>query len=83
MLWRKQALGYTLAGALLTHLLLLVLAILSMALFQVRQGQSEGVAGLVLFGALSAATLSMLVWYLRGLEPAPIRRAGTAAVVHA
>jgi hypothetical protein len=83
MLWRKQALGYTLAGALLTLLLLLVLAILSMALFQVRQGQSEAVAGLVLFGALSAATLGMLAWYLRGLKASSIRRARTVAAGHA
>jgi hypothetical protein len=83
MLWRKRPLGYTLAGALLTHLLLLVLAILSMALFQVRQDQSEAVAGLMIFGALSAATLAMLLWYLRGLEASLIRRSGAVAVGHA
>jgi hypothetical protein len=79
-LWRKQALGYTLAGALLTHLLLLLLAVFSMAFFQARQGQSEAVAGLVLFGALSAATLGMLVWYLRGLKASSIRRTGAVAI---
>ena len=83
LLWRRQALGYTLAGALLTHLLLLLLAIVSMALFQVWQGQAEAVGGVALFGVLSAATLGMLLWYLRGLAAASIRPAAKVAVGHA
>ncbi len=54
-----------------------------MAVFQVRQGQSEALAGLVLFAALSAATLGTLLWYMRGHEPSVIRRTETVAVGHA
>ncbi len=61
----------------------MVLAILSMAVFQVRQGQPGAVPMLVLFAALSAATLGMLLRYMRGLEASLIRRTQTVAVGHA
>lgn len=80
---RKQALGYTLAGALLTYLVLLPLAILSMVVFMVRQGQPVVAPQVVIFTALFAISLGMLIWYLQGLEPSPIRRAGPMAVTGA
>jgi hypothetical protein len=83
MLRRKQALGYTLAGALLALLVLLVLAILSMAVLQVRQGQPGTVPMLVLFSALSAASLGMLLWYVQGLESLSNRRVGPMAATRA
>jgi hypothetical protein len=68
---RKQALGYTLAGALLTYSLLLTLAILSMVVFMMRQGQPVVAPQVVIFGALFAISLGMLVGYLRGYQSSP------------
>jgi hypothetical protein len=61
-LWRKQAIGYALAGALLTFLALLPLAIVAMA---VADGSLYAAAG---FGSLSALSLGVLVWHLRGVQ---------------
>jgi hypothetical protein len=67
-LWRKQALGYTLAGAILTYAMLLVLAVLSMAVSMTREGQPVVVPQMVIFGALFAVSLGMLIWYMQGLK---------------
>jgi hypothetical protein len=64
-LWRKRALGYTLAGALLSYLVLLILAILSMVVFMIRDGQPVAVPQVVIFGTLFAISLGMLLWYMR------------------
>jgi hypothetical protein len=69
-LWRRQPLGYTLAGVMLCHLAFLVLAILSMAVFQLQGGHTLLVPEVMIFAAVFAANLAMLVWYLRGLLPA-------------
>ena len=61
-LWRKRAIGYALAGALLTLLALLVLAIVAMAVLEMSLPAAAG------FGILAAISLGMLVWYLRGLK---------------
>ncbi|HSK85648.1 MAG TPA: hypothetical protein VK902_19920 [Rubrobacter sp.] len=61
-LWRKRAIGYVLAGALLTLLALLKLAIVAMAVVDMSLYGATG------FGILSAISLGMLVWYLRGLK---------------
>jgi hypothetical protein len=82
-LWRRQPLGYTLAGALLTNLVLLVLAILSMGVFQMQQGDPGAVPMVVLFAALAAASLGMLLWYVRGLEASSTRPIGPMAVTRA
>lgn len=63
---RKQALGYTLAGALLSYCVLLTLAILSMAVTMIQVGQPVVAPQVVIFGALFAINLGMLVVYLRG-----------------
>ena len=62
----KQALGYVLAGALLSFVPLLGLAIVSMVVFMMRYDQSVGAEGLVIFGIVSAVSLGMLIWFLRG-----------------
>lgn len=71
-LWRKQALGYTLAGALLSYCVLLILAILSMVVFMIWGGQPVIVPQVVIFGTLFAISLGMLIWYLKGLKPSPV-----------
>jgi hypothetical protein len=64
-LWRGQALGYTLAGALLSYMALLILAILSMIVFMIREGQPVSVPQVAIFGALFAVTAGMLIRYMR------------------
>ena len=70
-LWRKQALGYTLAGAILSYGVLLVLAILSMVVFMIREGHPVVVPQVVIFGALFVISLGMLIWYMKGLKLSP------------
>lgn len=70
-LWRKQALAYTLAGALLSYIVLLVLAILSMVVSMVRNGQPVVVPQVAIFGVLFAISLGMLIWYTSGLKELP------------
>lgn len=71
-LWRKRALGYTLAGAILSYGVLLMLAILSMVVFMIREGHPVVVPQMVIFGALFAISLGMLIWYMRGLKSSPV-----------
>jgi len=70
-LWRKQALGYTLAGAILSYGVFLILAILSMVVFMIREGHPVVVPQVVIFGALFAISLGMLMWYMKGLKSSP------------
>jgi hypothetical protein len=65
-LWRKQALGYTLAGTLLSYTVLLILAILSMILVMNQRGQPIILPQAVIFVTLFIISLGMLVSYLRG-----------------
>jgi hypothetical protein len=70
-LWRSRALGYALAGSLLSLLSILVLAVISMLVFQVLYGVvavAEAVGIAVVFGVVFAVSVGMLVWYLRGLK---------------
>ena len=67
-LWRGRAPGYALAGLLLSFLSLLVLAIMSMIVFEVLYGLAVGVAAVFVFGSVFAISLGMLVWYLRGMR---------------
>jgi hypothetical protein len=67
-LWRKHSLGYTLAGALLSFFVLLVLAILSMVVFEVWEGQPINAPQAIIFGTLFATGFGILVWYLRGFS---------------
>jgi hypothetical protein len=67
-LWRKQALGYTLAGGLLTYCVLLILAVLGMVVFMVQKGQPIVIPQLVIFGIILALNLGMLVWYMSNVS---------------
>lgn len=67
-LWHKQALGYTLAGALLSYGVLLILAILSMVVSMLREGYPVAVPQVAIFGILFAISLGMLIWYLKGMK---------------
>lgn len=67
-LWRGRAIGYTLAGTLLTFLSLLALAISSMILFMTLYGQAVSVGPAAIFVILSVISLWMLVHYLKGLK---------------
>lgn len=67
-LWRKRPLGYTLTGALLTHFVLLTLAILSMVAFMVRTGQPVVIPQVVIYGVLSAVSIGMVIAYLKNLK---------------
>lgn len=64
-LWRKQALGYTLAGALLSYTILLVLAVLSMVIFMAREGYPVVTPQVVIFSVLFVFSLGLVIWYLR------------------
>jgi hypothetical protein len=70
-LWRKRALGYALAGALLSYAVLLLSAILSMVIFMVRGSQPVSLAQVVIFGSLFTISLGILLFYMRGLKSPP------------
>ena len=67
-LWRKRALGYTLAGTLLAFLALLALAIVSMMVSMRLYDQPVAVGPAAIFSIVSAISLGMLIWYLKGLK---------------
>jgi len=71
-LWRKQALGYTLAGALLSYAVFLISAILSMVVVMSQRGHSVIIPQVVIFGALFVISLGMLIWYMKGISPKSI-----------
>jgi hypothetical protein len=71
LLWRRRAQGYSLAGAMLALLSILVLAVMFMLVFQVLYGEAAVAEALgigVFFGVVFAISLGILVWYLRGLK---------------
>ena len=67
-LWRRLALGYALAGALLTFMSLLLLAIMGMVVSMNLRGQPVAPEMAVVFGVVAATSLGLLVWYLKGLS---------------
>jgi hypothetical protein len=67
-LWRKQALGYTLAGAMLSYVVLLTSAILCMVVFMTRDGQPVFIPQVVIFAVLFTISFGMLIWYMRRLK---------------
>jgi hypothetical protein len=73
-LWRKQPLGYALAVALLGNLVFLALAILAMIAFEARGGERAVISQMMMFGALFAISLGMLIWYMRGLKSLPMSK---------
>jgi hypothetical protein len=67
-LWRKQPIGYTLAGAILTFVVLLTLAILSMVVFMGRAGQPVVIPQVMIYGVLLIVSIGILIWYLNNLK---------------
>jgi hypothetical protein len=68
-LWRRQPLGYTLAGALLSYCVLLTSAILGIAVSMTQEGYPIVTPQVIMFGLLLAISLGMLIWYLKNLKP--------------
>jgi len=68
-IWLRQerAVGYALAGALLAFLPLLALAIVAMVVAMALYGQAASVAPATIFALLGAASLWVLVRYLKGM----------------
>jgi hypothetical protein len=67
---RKTALGYTLAGAALTFVVLLSLAVLSIVAFMITRGYPVIIPQVALFSALFVLALGLLGWYLKALRSA-------------
>jgi hypothetical protein len=71
-LWRNQALGYTLAGTLLSYSVLLILAILGMVAVMIREGHPVVPPQVIIFDTLLAINLGMVIWYMKGLKSPPV-----------
>lgn len=72
-LWRKQSLGYALAGVLLTFAVLMILAILAMGITLMLEGDYSALPMTVLFGVLMVTASGMAFWFLSSLRrPAEI-----------
>lgn len=67
-LWRGLALGYALAGALLTFMSLLLLSIMGMVVSMNLHGQPVAPGMAVVFGVVAATSLGLMVWYLKELS---------------
>ena len=69
-LWlrRKRAVSYALAGALLTFLPLLALAIVAMVVAMALYGEATSVAPAAIFGLLAVASLWVLLRCMRGTK---------------
>lgn len=68
LLWRKRALGYGIAGALLTFGTLIVVAVMAMVVSMSLYGQDVAVAEASIFGVVAAVVLVMLIRYLKELK---------------
>jgi hypothetical protein len=67
-LWHRRPLGYTLAGAVLTFLVLLALAVLAMVVVMARAGQPIIIPQVAIFGVVFVLAVGMLVGYLANLR---------------
>jgi len=67
-LWHGKPLGYTLAGAVLTFLVLLALAVLSMVVVMVRAAQPVVIPQVGVFGVVFVLSAALLVGFLRNLK---------------
>jgi hypothetical protein len=68
-LWRKQPFGFVLAGAALSFVVLLALAVLSMVVFFVRVSYPVAAPQVLVFAVVFALSLGLLVSYLKALQP--------------
>ncbi len=69
--WRKQPFGFVLAGAALSFIVLLALAVLSIVVSFVHAGYPVAVPEVVVFVIVFALSLGLLISYLKGLRPRP------------
>lgn len=67
-LWKERALGYTLAGIMLTFGTMIVLAVMAMVVSMSLFGQAVAIGQAAIFAIVAAVILGMLAWYLRGLK---------------
>jgi hypothetical protein len=67
-LWRGKPLGYTLAGAVLTFIVLLALAILAMVVVMARAAQPVVIPQVGVFGVVFVLSAALLVGFLRNLK---------------
>jgi hypothetical protein len=70
-LWRKEPFGFVLAGAALSFVVLLALAVLSIVAFFVHAGHPVAGPEVVVFVVVFALSLGLLISYLKGLQPRP------------
>jgi hypothetical protein len=70
--WRRRALGFALAGAILSYIVLLVLAIMAMVVFMMRRGYPIFVPQVAIFGALFIISLGLLIWYMGSSKTRPV-----------
>ncbi|HET7481093.1 MAG TPA: hypothetical protein VFJ72_16430, partial [Rubrobacteraceae bacterium] len=67
-LWRRRAIAYAIAGALLTFFSLLALAIMAMMISMSLFGQPVALGMAAVFGVVSATGLGTLIWYMRAFR---------------
>lgn len=67
-LWQKRPIAYALAGSLLTFASLMTLAIGTMMVAMSFYDESVSLGMAAVFGGVSAASVGMLVWYMKGLK---------------
>lgn len=67
-LWRRRAIAYTLAGGLLSFAAFITLAIGAMMVAMSAYGEPVGLGMAAVFGAISTASLAMLIRYLRVMK---------------
>jgi hypothetical protein len=69
-LWRRRALGYLLAGPMLSFIVFMASAVLCMVILMSRAGYPLVVPQVILFIATLAVSLGLLIWYLMSLRVA-------------
>lgn len=70
-LWRGRAIGYVLAGVLLSFITLLVTAIVAMAVSMTLLGQAVAFGQASIFGVVAVVAATMLTLYMKGLGTGP------------
>jgi hypothetical protein len=74
-LWRRRSLGYLLAGPMLSFIVFVASAVLCMVISMSRAGYPLEVPQVILFTAMLAGSLGLLIWYLRSLKQAKVAAA--------
>ncbi len=69
LLWQRKRMGYILGGALLTILVFMMVALLSMFVVQSHRDIDVATADVAVIGTVALGYSFLLVWYLRSLKP--------------